>query len=256
MTNPTPHFPKYRSLIGKALRGTATALLLASTLFATSCSCSDSKEKSDAEATSQEVLRRRKPDNYRMPADMSHLRKDLHRHLAEVFNDSNRYQYAHAVYLGIDPIHDIGDSYNTNRPLVKITDSQYYKLDSLTHSMPYLVPEAAKLLNDIGRNFRDSLKRQGIPLCRLRITSLLRTKASVKRLRRVNRNATDSSTHQFATTFDLAYNNFFATAGDEKVTNPHYREVLGEVLYDLRARNRCMVKYERKSPCFHITVIQ
>jgi uncharacterized protein YcbK (DUF882 family) len=219
------------------------------------CSKSDDNANADGYQAYKEEPRQ-KPANYKMPDDMSEYRRDLYRHMRDVFNDSNKYQYAHAVYAGISPIHSINEAYNVNRPLVKISDNDFYKLDSLTHSVPFLVPEAATLLNEIAQNFRDTVTRRGLQPCRLRVTSLLRTPSSVKKLRRVNRNATDSSTHQFATTFDIAYNNFYTPTSDDKLENPHYKNALAEVLYDLRSQNRCMVKYETHSPCFHVTVIK
>lgn len=195
-------------------------------------------------------------NNLKMPVDMSEFRTDLHRHYSDVFNDSNRYQYAHAVNLGIDPVTDLKLAYFTRRPIVKITDTEYYVVDSLVHSVPYLVPEAAQLLEDIGRNFRDSLASKKMKDYRIKVTSLLRTPSTVKSLRRVNRNATDSSAHQFATTFDISYYGFAEANERNMVSVRGLKEVLAEVLYDLRAQNRCMVKHEVKSSCFHVTVIK
>jgi hypothetical protein len=235
------------------------AAFLLSALTLTSCGGKTDAETilRQEEETHRELSHREKPQNYKMPDDMSEYRGTLSRHLREVFNDSNMYQYAHARYMGIDPIASVDMAYNTTRPLLKVSDTELYKLDSLTHSVPFLVPEAKRLLEDIGRGFRDTIARRDLPKCRLRVTSLLRTPASVKKLRRINGNATDSSTHQFATTFDIAYNAFYSHSGDLTLdNNPRYKMALAEVLYDLRSRNRCMVKYECKSPCFHITVIQ
>lgn len=172
----------------------------------------------------------------------------------EVFNDSNRYQLAFAMKYGIQPIEDIGMSYFTSAPIVKITDTQLYRVDTLTHSVPFLVPRAADLLNEIGKRFADRMKAQGIHGYRLRITSLLRTPDAVKKLRRVNRNATAQSAHQFATTFDIAYNKFFDDPGATPVDQARLKVILAEVLFELRREERCMVKYEIKTPCFHITV--
>ena len=173
----------------------------------------------------------------------------------EVFNDSNYLHLAHAEYMGISPIDNPADVFASKRPVVKITDSKTYVLDSLTHSVPFLVPEARTLLNDIGEAFNDTLARRGLPQLRLKVTSLLRTRSSVKSLRRVNRNATERSTHQYGTTFDISYNKFINGNGTP-VYDPRYRLALAEAIYDLRAKGRCMVKYEVKSPCFHITVIR
>lgn len=172
--------------------------------------------------------------------------------LNELFNDSNKYQYAVAERIGIKPIRTIKDAYYLKKPLVEIASCRWYDLDTLTHSMPYLVKEGAALLETIGRNFADSLARRGAPGHKFRVTSVLRTAHSVKKLRRVNRNATDSSTHQFGTTFDISYAHFNHYGGT-RLSDEELKYILGEVLWDLRRQNKCMVKYERKSPCFHIT---
>ncbi len=176
--------------------------------------------------------------------------------LHEVFNDSNHYQLEHARRLGIEPISHLGQFYNTRRPLVKIATNKDFAVDELKHSFPYLVPEAAKLLHDIGRNFQDSLKAGNGGNYRIIVTSVLRTPGTVKRLRRVNGNATQESTHQYATTFDITYTRFEAVDGKEVNSQGDLKNILAEVLHDLHQQGRCMVKYERKSPCFHITVVK
>lgn len=176
--------------------------------------------------------------------------------LAELFNDSNHFQLMHAQRLGIDPITDIRSYYRTKRPLVRVATNEDFVVDRLTHSYPYLVPEADALLHDIGRNFRDSLKRRGAKDYRIVVTSLLRTPATVKKLRRVNGNATELSTHQYATTFDISYNHFDVVGGADDSSYADLKMVLAEVIRDLHRQGRCMVKYERKSPCFHITVVR
>lgn len=175
--------------------------------------------------------------------------------LAELFNDSNHYQLLHAERLGIEPISDLRSYFHTRRPLVKVTTNEDFFVEKLTHSYPYLVPEAAQLLHDIGRQFREKVKERKGGDYRIKVTSLLRTPVTVKKLRRINRNATDKSTHQYATTFDIAYNNFVANGKDQ--TNPgDLKMILAEVLLELHREGRCMIKYERKSPCFHITVVR
>lgn len=178
------------------------------------------------------------------------------RGLAKTFNDSNRQQYVHAERLGIKPIEDLRGAYHTSRPIRHITSNPLYDVDELTHSMPYLVPEAAGLLEDVGRNFIDSLGKKGVKGYRIMVTSLLRTSATVKRLRRVNVNATDSSTHKFGTTFDISYVRFPENNPNRSMTQEQLKNTLGDVLFDLRNSHRCMVKYERKTGCFHVTVVR
>lgn len=173
---------------------------------------------------------------------------------AVVFNDSNHYQLALAKKFGIKPINSLGDYYFTEAPLVRISNNENYRIEQLTHSIPYLVPEAADLLNDIGKAFKDSLIAQGAGEHHIIVTSVLRTPETVKSLRKVNVNAVDSSTHQYATTFDIAYQSFHAGQNARAVSEIKMKKLLAEILYNMRRQGRCLVKYEIKSPCFHITV--
>lgn len=176
--------------------------------------------------------------------------------LADVFNDSNHVHLKHAERLGITPISSLKSLYRNRRPLLKVESGRYYIIDELTHSYPYLVPEAEKLLRDIGKNFQDSVAKRGGGNYRIIVTSVLRTPVTVKRLKRVNRNAVAQSTHQYATTFDITYNRFNSVGDGKTVASEDMKNVLAEVLHELRSKGRCMVKYERKSPCFHITVVE
>lgn len=174
--------------------------------------------------------------------------------LARVFNDMNDIQLAAADSLGITPISSLRDAYNIQKPLVKVESCDEFYLDSLSHSMPYLRPQALQLLKDIGRSFTDTIKaRTGGKIYRIMVTSVLRTEQSVKMLRRRNRNASENSAHQYATTFDITYIRFMPGSPDYRLSDECMKNVLAEVLYDLRMKNRCYVKFERKQSCFHIT---
>lgn len=174
--------------------------------------------------------------------------------LADVFNDSNYQQLAHAERLGIRPVSSLRSLYRNRRPLVKVTTNKDFMVEELTHSYPFLVPEASKLLHDIGKNFSDSVAARGGGKYRIIVTSVLRTPATVKRLKRVNGNAVEQSTHQYGTTFDITYNRFDSPADGKTVASEDMKNILAEVIHNLRAQGRCLVKFERKSPCFHITV--
>lgn len=176
--------------------------------------------------------------------------------LAEVFNDSNHRHLSYAESLGISPIVSVRDAYRTRRPVIRIVSNEFYEVDSLIHSLPYLVPESAALLEEIGRNFTDSLKSRGAGGYRIKVTSLLRTPATVRSLRRVNINATETSTHQYGTTFDLSYTHFHNFGNSPEIHDGDLKNLLAEVLLDLRDRKRCLVKFERKSACFHVTAIR
>ena len=135
----------------------------------------------------------------------------------------------------------------------------FFCVDRLHSSIPYLVPRAAVLLQDIGRNFFDSLQLKGVPLHKIIVTSVMRSKADVNKLRGHNGNATQNSCHLYGTTFDVCYNRYKtveAPDGPRKraVRNDTLKWILSEVLNDIRQSGRCYIKYEVKQGCFHITV--
>lgn len=86
------------------------------------------------------------------------------------------------------------------------------------------------------------------------VTSVLRTRDDVRRLRKVNGNASANSAHQYATTFDITYARFERLSlKGEAANNMRLANILGNVLEQMRKENRCYVKYERRQRCFHIT---
>lgn len=177
--------------------------------------------------------------------------------LGRVFNDSNYLHIAEGKALGIDPIESYSDIWNMRRPIRHITTCREYVVDNLTHSHPYLVPEAAALLQEIGARFNDSLVARGGGCYRIKVTSVTRTDSSVKKLRRRNRNAVEESAHRYGTTFDISYSKFICDSSTSvNRTQEDLKNLLGEVLKQIRDEKRCYVKYERKQGCFHITTRQ
>ena len=173
--------------------------------------------------------------------------------LRSIFNDTNGMHISAAESIGIKPIKSLRDAYNLQRPVVRIATNDHYTVDSLTHSMPFLVPEAAQLLDDIGRRFADTIRARGGHEYRIKVTSVLRTDRSVAKLRRRNRNASEQSAHCYATTFDISYAKFICLDSTFIVSLADLKNILGEILYDERDKGRCYVKFETKQGCFHIT---
>ncbi|MBR6866610.1 MAG: hypothetical protein IKN02_00060 [Prevotella sp.] len=176
-----------------------------------------------------------------------------------VFPDTNSVQLAAAQRWGVKPVKNREDAEARKSELVYIGSSPYYHVDPLHQSIPYLVPRAAVLLQDIGQAFFDSLYIKGVPLHRFIVTSVLRTQDDVARLRRFNGNATENSCHLYGTTFDICYNRYETVedpAGPRRrrVRDDTLKFVLSEVLRDMREQGRCFIKYEVKQGCFHMTV--
>lgn len=178
----------------------------------------------------------------------------------DCFPDVQDVHYPAARRHGVRPVRNREEAERHKQELVYVGANPYYKMDeAMSRSIPYLVPRASLLLHDIGRRFLDSLAIKGVPLHTIIVTSVLRTEEDVAKLRRINGNASEQSCHRFGTTFDISYNRFHTVSppdGPERraVRNDSLKFILSEVLRDIRAEERCYVKYEVKQGCFHITV--
>ena len=174
------------------------------------------------------------------------------------FPDQNDVQLIAAARWGVKPVADSTEASKNKKQLVYISANPYFYVDRLRDSSPYLVPRAAVLLQDIGRNFFDSLEVKHIPLHKIIVTSVLRTKADVERLQKKNPNAKANSCHLYGTTFDVCYNRYktVEAPGEHRweVRNDTLKWVLAEVMRDMREQNRCYIKYEVNQGCWHITV--
>ena len=177
----------------------------------------------------------------------------------DAFPDSNDVQMRAARRWGVSPVRDREEAEQRKLDLVYIGSNPYFYVEKLHRSIPYLVPRASILLQDIGKNFFDSLQIKGVPLHKPIVTSVMRSQVDVEKLRNYNRNATENSCHLYGTTFDICYNRYKTVSppgGDERrvVRNDTLKFILSEVLNDLRRDGRCYIKYEVKQGCFHITV--
>ncbi len=174
--------------------------------------------------------------------------------LFKTFADLPDAHLPHAKAAGIKPIVTDDDAWHNGRNLVRVKSNNRLFVDTLHHSYPYLRRHAYDLLQEIGERFGDSLAARGGGAYRLKVTSLLRTPRTVRALRRVNRNASEESAHSYATTFDISYSKFICDdASQTHRTFEDLKNLLAEIVYDLRAEGRCKVKIERHQACMHIT---
>ncbi len=175
------------------------------------------------------------------------------------FPDMNDVQMVAAKKNGVSPVKNREEAESRMKELVFVGTNPYFHVDRLNNSIPYLVPQASALLQDIGSAFFDSLQIKGIPLHKIIVTSVMRTKEDITKLRARNTNATENSCHLYGTTFDLCYNRYITVEDPEgpkrrAVQNDTLKWILSEVLRDFRQQNRCYIKYEVKQGCFHMTV--
>ena len=219
--------------------------------------------ESNADVSSETVVASAKPIEQSDVKPIGHISKK-HRifsvpNFKACFPDTQAVQLTAAMKYGVKRVKNREDAENRKNELVYVGANPYYHIDPLYSSIPYLVPRAAVLLQDIGQAFFDSLYVKGIPLHRPIVTSVLRSEADVVKLRRHNGNATENSCHLYGTTFDICYNRYETVVNPNgparrPVRNDSLKYVLSEVLRDMREQGRCYIKYEVKQGCFHMTV--
>ncbi len=179
-------------------------------------------------------------------------------HFGNTFPDQQNVQIVAAGKHGVAPVQNREEAEHSKGKLVYVGSNPFFYVDKLNNSIPYLVPRASVLLQDIGRAYFDSLQIKGIPLHKIIVTSILRTKDDVSKLRTRNGNATENSCHLYGTTFDVCYNRYKQIQTEKQprrqVQNDTLKWVFSEVLRDFREKNRCYIKYEVHQGCFHITV--
>ena len=163
------------------------------------------------------------------------------------FGDLNDTHLSVAKKIGIRPLASRSEAEGLGGKLVQIKPCERYAMDSLTHSIPFLIPQASALLDTIGANFLDSLSCKGLNVNQIIVIYVLR-----------NGNASANSAHAFGTTFDVSYRRFCKVEDPDgrpmqDVSPDTLKLVLAEVLRDLRKSDKCYIKYELKQGCFHIT---
>jgi len=243
--------------------------LVVAIMAMTLASCKEGKRYRDYFDKSQlkyveQLGKKPKFDDKHLQGDTSWLDKDsLHRIITrplpgdyeELFTDRNSVQLPLAEKNGFEPIENLHDAYRLRQPLVEIASCEAFFLDSLTHSVPYLVPKAAVLLEDIGCAFTDTVCARGGSPYQIVVTSCTRSEFTVGKLMKVNQNATERSCHMYGTTFDLSWVRFEPYQNDYLINAEDLKNALGHVLLDFKNKKRCAVLYESGQCCFHITVI-
>jgi uncharacterized protein YcbK (DUF882 family) len=177
-------------------------------------------------------------------------------------NDQNEIQLVHALKNGLKKPFSTNaefnskiDSLKNNFTLVEVSETPFYQLKSLTHSQPYLIPEAVDMLNEIGYRFQRRLAEKKYNNYRFRITSLLRTEETQSNLSHRNGNASSHSAHLYGTTVDISYKNFYNIKKDTIESSYEAVQTLTKVLIEMRQECKFLAIRERKQSCFHITVV-
>ncbi len=172
------------------------------------------------------------------------------------FNDMNEKHLEIAKKIGIQPVSSREEALKASTKMEEIKSNEFYEVENLTHSIPFLIPDAAALLMDIGKNFQDSLYNLNASLYKIKVTSVTRTVDDISKLRKRNLNSSANSAHLYGTTFDISWVRYEKIDQNDtlNIDKDRLKMVLATVLRDQQRAKRCYIKHERKQGCFHITV--
>lgn len=131
--------------------------------------------------------------------------------------------------------------------LVDVSLGKGYRVDSLTHSFPFLTPDSKAVLEELGKAY-EALAGEGNFFT---VSSATRTESQQKALKRRNRNATDgNSSHSYGISFDISYIRFNGVRGwDGKA-----QKNLETILNHFQQTGKIYVIKERRQSCYHVTV--
>ena len=159
-----------------------------------------------------------------------------------------------SVKQGIQPVANtqgLRKAYRAKK-LVLVEAKQGFVLDTFQYSYAFLTPYAAKILEEIGTVFQDSLAQSPLKGCRLIVTSMTRTKHTVAKLVRKNRTAVKRSPHLNGNSFDISFSRFSASKSLSTVENKYLQTVIAQILVRFKKDIKIWVTHEVREECLHI----
>lgn len=160
-----------------------------------------------------------------------------------------------AKLTGIGKCNNAGDMLKRvlTGKLSRVRSCRSYKIENMEFSHPYLARESKKLLNEIARQFRKKVRKDGLMGSRFIITSMIRTSENINDLGRTNINASENSPHLNGNAFDITYARFlFRKLYITECDKWYMKEALAQVIWQLKKEKKCWATYERQQGCFHV----
>ncbi len=131
--------------------------------------------------------------------------------------------------------------------LSKIQSNEYYLVDDMQDSRPYVLHKVVIFLDDLSIRYKEALEKRKINYFPFTVTSGTRSVESVRELQKKNKIAIENSPHLHGKTIDISYRRF----GQD----PNCKSVFIEVLKELRDEKKCYVKFEKfEQGALHLTV--
>ncbi|MEY4992099.1 MAG: hypothetical protein RI948_976 [Bacteroidota bacterium] len=138
------------------------------------------------------------------------------------------------------------------KKLVLIEPKQGFVLDTFEYSYAFLTPYAAKILEEIGSAFQDSLAQSPLQGCQLIVTSMTRTKHTVAKLVRKNRTAVKRSPHLNGNSFDISFSRFKASKSLSTVEKQYLQTVIAQILVRFKKDIKIWATFEVHEECLHV----
>lgn len=139
------------------------------------------------------------------------------------------------------------------RQLFRVRSGRRYIIEDMAYSYPFLTRNSRKLLDEIGKRFKEKVGRDGLKGSKFIITSMTRTTEMIKGLGKTNINVSDNSPHLNGNAFDISYARFsFRKLYVTECDKWYMKEALAEVIWQLNEEKKCWATYERKQGCFHV----
>ena len=157
------------------------------------------------------------------------------------------------AYMGsLLPSDELSHSNATNKiGLKRIESTNTYSVGWMEYSIPFLFPEAQDMLTEIAQDFQKSISKQSLPKYKLRVTSLLRSKAAQKRLT----NSESPTPYWYGYTFSISHHNFIKiNLARNDIDGSILKDTFEQVLIKKRAQNKILVHSDKDSSFFTITL--
>jgi hypothetical protein len=197
------------------------------------------------------TIRRSKPNSYFSTRCLDYKQKEFSRKLNDRIVDYSAAAKLRGIKICKDD--DELDRNISEGKLVKVKSGDKYIVEKMSFSYPCVTRDSKLLLDEIASRLNQKTSQKGLSEVRFYITSMTRKTSNVKSLRRFNGNASVNSPHLYGNAFDISYKRFVArkwilTNCDKK----YLKEALAEVIWQLRAENKCWATCEKMQNCFHV----
>lgn len=193
--------------------------------------------------------------NHNSPFFSSRCKEYKQKDFSRRLNDRIVDYSAAAKLSGIKPCRDDNElkRYISAGILVKVKSGSGYIVEKMSYSYPYTTRNSKVLIDEISRRLRQKAARQGLYGVKFYITSMTRKPDNVKKLRRLNGNASANSPHLYGNAFDISYKRFAARKWVMTECDKRFiKAALGEVISQLRSENKCWATYEKVQSCYHV----